>query len=173
MPLWVPEAGATGGMLDVPIGRARLAGLTFRPMIETIRDTLQWHRKRPAGMRGRRGWRRRARPRSSRSGRWNRSRGNRPLAGASASEREVEVHDRGAAVALGIDRLQANDEELALRLEQLEQAVDAVVVAQPRQLELRARALSRRRWDSKISRWADWAASASRVSRNATPIACT
>ncbi len=49
MPLWVPETDdANNGFLDVPIGRARLAGLTFRPMAETIRDTLEWHRKRPA-----------------------------------------------------------------------------------------------------------------------------
>jgi 2'-hydroxyisoflavone reductase len=47
LPLWVPESGGDGGMLDVPIGRARLAGLTFRPMIDTVRETLQWHRKRP------------------------------------------------------------------------------------------------------------------------------
>jgi 2'-hydroxyisoflavone reductase len=49
MPLWVPEGDEkAGGLLDVPIGRARLNGLTFRPMGETIRATLVWHRTRPA-----------------------------------------------------------------------------------------------------------------------------
>ena len=48
LPLWVPESDAShAGFLEVPIGRARLAGLALRPMAETIRDTLAWHRKRP------------------------------------------------------------------------------------------------------------------------------
>ena len=42
MPLWIPERNdEKSGFLDVPIGRARLAGLTFRSMAETIRDTLR------------------------------------------------------------------------------------------------------------------------------------
>jgi 2'-hydroxyisoflavone reductase len=40
MPLWVPREYA--GMLEVDCGRAIAAGLTFRPVSETIRDVLEW-----------------------------------------------------------------------------------------------------------------------------------
>lgn len=46
MPLWVPEKD--GGFMDVPIGRALATGLRFRPLAETIADTLAWSRSRPA-----------------------------------------------------------------------------------------------------------------------------
>ena len=45
MPLWVPEKD--GGFLQVPIGRALGTALRFRPLAETITDTLAWSRKRP------------------------------------------------------------------------------------------------------------------------------
>jgi 2'-hydroxyisoflavone reductase len=41
LPVWVPEAWV--GMLSVSIDRALGAGLRFRPLRETIRDTLEWH----------------------------------------------------------------------------------------------------------------------------------
>jgi 2'-hydroxyisoflavone reductase len=44
MPLWVPREYA--GMTEVDCGRAIAAGLTFRPVSETIRDTLEWDSKR-------------------------------------------------------------------------------------------------------------------------------
>lgn len=45
LPLWLPESSAdTRGMLAVSIARALAAGLTFRPLAETARDTLAWHR---------------------------------------------------------------------------------------------------------------------------------
>lgn len=50
VPLWLPASDTdTRGMLAVSIHRAVHAGLTFRPLAETARDTLAWHRSRPAG----------------------------------------------------------------------------------------------------------------------------
>jgi len=47
MPLWIPEAeGAGAGMVNC--SRALVAGLTFRPLAETIRDTLAWRATQPA-----------------------------------------------------------------------------------------------------------------------------
>jgi 2'-hydroxyisoflavone reductase len=43
MPLWIPGPG-----FSVNVGRAISAGLTFRPLAETVRDTLAWHQTRPA-----------------------------------------------------------------------------------------------------------------------------
>lgn len=49
MPLWIPEDDpAFGGMLLGANDRARAAGLHFRPVAETVRDTLDWART-PAG----------------------------------------------------------------------------------------------------------------------------
>jgi 2'-hydroxyisoflavone reductase len=48
MPTWVPPVGASAGFARVSIERALRAGLTFRPSAETARDTLEWHRTRPA-----------------------------------------------------------------------------------------------------------------------------
>jgi len=47
MPLWVPTADA--GFNNFAIGRALAAGLTFRPVDDTIGDTLAWLATRPAG----------------------------------------------------------------------------------------------------------------------------
>jgi 2'-hydroxyisoflavone reductase len=41
VPLWIGEPGWEGANL-VDIARARAAGLDFRPLVDTIRDTLAW-----------------------------------------------------------------------------------------------------------------------------------
>jgi 2'-hydroxyisoflavone reductase len=46
MPLWIPAA--SGGLAAVDIGKAVGSGLAFRPLIDTVRDTLTWARARPA-----------------------------------------------------------------------------------------------------------------------------
>jgi len=47
MPLWLPGE-EYAGMDSVDIGKALAAGLTFRPLKETIGDTLDWAQTRPA-----------------------------------------------------------------------------------------------------------------------------
>lgn len=47
MPLWVPEKEGAG-LGNVNCSRAIAAGLTFRPLAETIRATLDWLATRPA-----------------------------------------------------------------------------------------------------------------------------
>jgi nucleoside-diphosphate-sugar epimerase len=43
MPLWVPETDAVlAGLMNVPIQRALATGLAFRPLQQTIEDTLEW-----------------------------------------------------------------------------------------------------------------------------------
>jgi 2'-hydroxyisoflavone reductase len=47
VPLWLPaENVAMSGLMSVDCGRALAAGLTFRPLAESIRDTLDWDRTR-------------------------------------------------------------------------------------------------------------------------------
>ncbi len=46
MPLWVPTGAA--GLSTVANGKAVAAGLTFRPLADTVRDTLDWSRSWPA-----------------------------------------------------------------------------------------------------------------------------
>jgi 2'-hydroxyisoflavone reductase len=46
LPLWVPREDAALQAIDC--GRAIAAGLTFRPLSETIRDLLDWDRARAA-----------------------------------------------------------------------------------------------------------------------------
>jgi 2'-hydroxyisoflavone reductase len=46
LPLWVPREDAA--MLAVDCGRAIAAGLSFRPVSETVRDVLDWDRARTA-----------------------------------------------------------------------------------------------------------------------------
>ncbi len=49
MPLWVPEADpAHGGFHAMSVARALAAGLTFRPVADTVADTLAWLATRPA-----------------------------------------------------------------------------------------------------------------------------
>jgi hypothetical protein len=45
LPLWVPEA--KWGMLQADITKATAEGLTFRPLSETVYDTLMWAHSRP------------------------------------------------------------------------------------------------------------------------------
>ncbi len=47
MPAWFPEEGTEVAGAATPIDRALAAGLTLRPLANTIRDTLAWHLKRP------------------------------------------------------------------------------------------------------------------------------
>jgi nucleoside-diphosphate-sugar epimerase len=48
LPLWVPETEGAG-FSSVSITKALAAGLTFRPLDVTVRDTLAWDVGRPAG----------------------------------------------------------------------------------------------------------------------------
>ena len=46
LPLWIPESDSrVGGMLLADNRRAIAAGLTFRPLADTIRATLEWDRR--------------------------------------------------------------------------------------------------------------------------------
>jgi 2'-hydroxyisoflavone reductase len=49
LPLWVPREYAA--MLVIDCGRAIEAGLAFRPLVETIKDVLDWDRATTAGLR--------------------------------------------------------------------------------------------------------------------------
>jgi 2'-hydroxyisoflavone reductase len=51
MPMWVPEASEHAGILQMDVHRAIAAGLTFRPLSSTARDTLAWERTRAQGER--------------------------------------------------------------------------------------------------------------------------
>jgi 2'-hydroxyisoflavone reductase len=49
LPLWIPESDAShAGFSRVDCSRALDAGLTFRPLEQTVRDTLEWASTRPA-----------------------------------------------------------------------------------------------------------------------------
>lgn len=48
MPLWIPEAEGMGGFSTVDCCKAIAAGLRFRPVADTVRDTLAWDRTLPA-----------------------------------------------------------------------------------------------------------------------------
>ena len=48
MPAWVPDDGEEPGFSRVDISRALQAGLKFRPLEETVRDTLEWAKTRPS-----------------------------------------------------------------------------------------------------------------------------
>jgi 2'-hydroxyisoflavone reductase len=47
LPLWAPARYAAGGVMDGDDTRARAWGAVFRPIDETIRDTLAWARDAP------------------------------------------------------------------------------------------------------------------------------
>ncbi|QWP76610.1 NAD-dependent epimerase/dehydratase family protein [Lysobacter sp. K5869] len=47
MPAWVPARGENAGFGRTSVSKARAAGLTYRPLRETVRDTLAWWRKLP------------------------------------------------------------------------------------------------------------------------------
>lgn len=48
MPVWVPPRGEEGGFATISIKRALDKGLTFRPLSDTARATLDWFKKQPA-----------------------------------------------------------------------------------------------------------------------------
>jgi 2'-hydroxyisoflavone reductase len=48
MPAWVPSEGPGKGLLTRSNARALAKGLTFRPLPVTARETLEWHKTRPA-----------------------------------------------------------------------------------------------------------------------------
>jgi len=47
MPVWVPPTGDEAGFATVRVDRALAEGLVFRPISETIRDTLAWWKHEP------------------------------------------------------------------------------------------------------------------------------
>lgn len=49
LPIWHPDP-RTYGLASVNCGKAIASGLTFRPLAETIRDTLEWDNSRPANL---------------------------------------------------------------------------------------------------------------------------
>jgi 2'-hydroxyisoflavone reductase len=53
MPVWIPAGGPESGMSQVSIARALAAGLRFRPLSDTARDTLAWWKGLPAERRAR------------------------------------------------------------------------------------------------------------------------
>jgi 2'-hydroxyisoflavone reductase len=48
MPVWVPDEGESAGFARRSIRSAVAAGLTFRPLAMTAKDTLDWFRQQPA-----------------------------------------------------------------------------------------------------------------------------
>ena len=48
LPLWVTGSEERRGFHTIDVGRAVTAGLTFRPLEHTVRDTLDWDATRPA-----------------------------------------------------------------------------------------------------------------------------
>jgi 2'-hydroxyisoflavone reductase len=48
MPVWVPPVGESAGFAEVNIKRALDKGLTFRPLSDTTRATLEWFKKQSA-----------------------------------------------------------------------------------------------------------------------------
>ncbi len=47
MPVWVPDGPDNGAFSRRSIAKALAAGLTFRPLAVTAKDTLDWNKKRP------------------------------------------------------------------------------------------------------------------------------
>ena len=47
MPVWVPPTGETAGFAKISNARAITAGLTFRPIADTAKITLNWFRSQP------------------------------------------------------------------------------------------------------------------------------
>jgi nucleoside-diphosphate-sugar epimerase len=47
MPAWIPDDEEGLGFARIDISKALQAGLTFRPLEETVRDTLEWAKTRP------------------------------------------------------------------------------------------------------------------------------
>lgn len=51
LPVWLPAQGEEAGQGQIATTRAQQAGLTYRPLSETVADTLAWHRTWPAARR--------------------------------------------------------------------------------------------------------------------------
>ena len=51
LPAWVPGQGETAGFARASMARARVAGLTFRPLAVTAADTLAWFQAQPEARR--------------------------------------------------------------------------------------------------------------------------
>ena len=47
MPVWVPDTQEDAGFARVDVSKAIAAGLEFRPLVDTIRDTIAWAEMRP------------------------------------------------------------------------------------------------------------------------------
>ncbi len=47
MPVWIPDSGEEAGFSRVDVSKAINAGLKFRPLEDTIRDTIAWAEQRP------------------------------------------------------------------------------------------------------------------------------
>ena len=50
LPFYVPEASESNGIMGAGIAKAVAAGLTFRPLADTVNDTLTWDNARPADL---------------------------------------------------------------------------------------------------------------------------
>ncbi|MEP6832404.1 MAG: NAD-dependent epimerase/dehydratase family protein [Gemmatimonas sp.] len=48
MPVWMAPRGRTSAFARINCSKAYAAGLTFRPLAETAKDTLEWYHSRPA-----------------------------------------------------------------------------------------------------------------------------
>jgi 2'-hydroxyisoflavone reductase len=48
MPAWIPASGDDAGFGQVSAARAKAAGLRYRPLDDTVKDTLAWLRTEPA-----------------------------------------------------------------------------------------------------------------------------
>ena len=48
MPTWIPDDEEGVGFSRVNVAKAIAAGLKFRPLEQTVRDTLAWAQRRPA-----------------------------------------------------------------------------------------------------------------------------
>jgi 2'-hydroxyisoflavone reductase len=47
MPVWIPDTEEDAGFSRVDVSKAINAGLKFRPLDDTVRDTIQWAEMRP------------------------------------------------------------------------------------------------------------------------------
>jgi 2'-hydroxyisoflavone reductase len=47
MPVWIPDTAEEAGFSRFDVSKAIQAGLTFRPLEETVRDTIDWAKTRP------------------------------------------------------------------------------------------------------------------------------
>ena len=48
LPVWIPDTSEEAGFSRFDVSKAIQAGLTFRPLEEIVRDTIDWAKTRPA-----------------------------------------------------------------------------------------------------------------------------